>query len=294
MSPGKGNLDKKGIFLLILLCASWGLNQVAIKVAIQSVPPVLQSGIRSMGASLLVLVWMIATQRPVFKKDNTLVWGLLVGVLFSVEFVLIYWGLEFTQACRAVIFLNTAPFVVALGAQVFIPGDTLHKHQVAGLFLAFLGIVAAFNDSLNLPTKQMLIGDIMLLSAAVIWGITTVVVKASPLSAIAPSKTLLYQLGVSALVLPFASWLMGEPGIHGITLTGMSSLVYQTVWVAFVTYIAWFWLIRNYTVSKVAAFTFLTPLFGVMSGAILLNEPLTVSLLFSLVLVGSGIYLVNR
>lgn len=267
---------------------------MAIKVAIQSVPPILQSGIRSIGAVILVLLWMLIRKIPIFEKDKTLFWGVLVGILFSVEFILIYWGLEFTHASRAVIFLNIAPFIVALGAQLFIPGDKLNKFQVLGLFIAFLGIITAFNESLNLPTKQMLIGDIMLVTAAVIWGATTVVIKASVLSSISPSKTLLYQLGVSALVLPLASILMGEPGLEKLTFLGVISLVYQTVWVAFVTYIAWFWLIRNYTVSKMASFTFLTPLFGVVAGAVLLNEPLTISLVFSLVLVGSGIYLVNR
>lgn len=294
MKSRNAALDIKGLAVLIILCASWGLNQVAIKVAIQSVPPILQSGIRSIGAVILVLLWMLIRKIPIFEKDKTLFWGVLVGILFSVEFILIYWGLEFTHASRAVIFLNIAPFIVALGAQLFIPGDKLNKFQVLGLFIAFLGIITAFNESLNLPTKQMLIGDIMLVTAAVIWGATTVVIKASVLSSISPSKTLLYQLGVSALVLPLASILMGEPGLEKLTFLGVISLVYQTVWVAFVTYIAWFWLIRNYTVSKMASFTFLTPLFGVVAGAVLLNEPLTISLVFSLVLVGSGIYLVNR
>lgn len=294
MKTDHGNLDIKGISLLIILCASWGFNQVAIKLAIQSVPPVLQAGIRSIGAFILVAIWMIARKIQFTEKDNTFWWGILVGVLFSIEFILIYWGLDFTPASRAVIFLNTAPFVVALGAQLFIPGETLNKFQVFGLFLAFLGIVAAFNESVNLPTRQMLIGDIMLIMAAVFWGATTVVVKASPLAVISPSKTLLYQLGVSAIILPLASVIMGEPGIETLTPISLFSLAYQIVWVAFITYIAWFWLIRNYTVSKMASFTFLTPLFGVMAGAVFLNESLPWSLLFALIMVGCGIYLVNR
>lgn len=298
MTPNRsnrsGDLDVKGIIALIIICASWGINQAAIKFAIQSVPPVLQSGIRSAGAVILVLLWMRLRKIPIFVKDKTLFWGLLVGVLFSLEFFLIYWGLEFTHASRSVIFLYTSPFVVALGAHFFIEGDTLNKRQVMGLFLAFLGIVVAFNESMNLPTKQMLIGDLMLVGAAFIWGSSTVVVKASVISSIAPSRALLYQLAVSAVLLPAASWFLGEPGLEKLTLAGGLSLVYQTVWVAFVSYIAWFWLIKNYTVSKMASFTFLTPLFGVMAGTVLLNEPLSVSLVFSLVLVSCGIYLVNR
>ena len=294
MKPNNSVLDFKGITLLIILCASWGFNQVAIKVAISSVPPVLQAGIRSIGATILVLIWMNLRRVPVLAKDNTLWWGIAAGLLFSAEFILIYWGLDFTNASRAVIFLNTSPFVVALGAQLFIPGEKLKKIQVLGLCLAFVGIIVAFNESLNLPTRQMLIGDIMLTLAAVFWGATTVVIKASPLALISPSKTLLYQLGVSALVLPVVSVVFGEPGVVNMTPLIMASLFYQIVWIAFITYIAWFWLISNYAVSRLASFTFLTPFFGVIAGALFLHEQITLYLFCALVLVGTGIYLVNR
>ncbi len=288
------HIDLKGVALLTILCASWGVNQVAIKVGIVGVPPVLQAGIRSTGSALLVLLWMVLRGRPVLKRDGTIWWGLLVGILFSIEFILIYWGLEFTNASRSVIFLNTSPFVVALGAQLFVKTENLSRVQILGMIIAFGGIIVAFNESLNLPTREMLVGDCMLLGAAVFWGSVTVVIKASPLTHISPSKTLLYQLGVSAPILFLASVALGEGGIRDLSPVVMASLIYQVVWVAFITYVVWFWLIRKYPVSRIAPFTFLTPLFGVMAGASLLGEPVTFLLICALVLVGIGIYLVNR
>jgi len=288
------DLDLKGILILIILCASWGVNQVAIKSIIQSVPPMLQAGIRSIGASILVLIWMKIRHTPVLAKDNTLWWGIAVGLLFSAEFTFIYWGLNFTTASRATIFLNTSPFIVALGAQLFIPGEKLGKIQISGLCLAFIGIIVAFNESLNLPTREMLIGDIMLMIAAVLWGATTTMIKASPLADISPSKTLLYQLGISAIVLPVVSLAFGESSNTEMSFLVIGSLFYQIFWVAFITYVAWFWLIGNYAVSKLASFTFLTPLFGVIAGAVFLNEQLTLYLICALFLVGTGIYLINR
>ena len=288
------HIDLKGVALLIILCASWGLNQVAIKVGIAGVPPVLQAGIRSAGSAFLVLLWMLLRGRPVLKRDGTIWWGILVGILFSVEFILIYWGLEFTNASRSVIFLNTSPFVVALGAQLFVKTENLTRVQIIGLIIAFGGIVVAFNESLNLPTREMLVGDCMLLGAAVFWGSVTVVIKASPLTHISPSKTLLYQLGISAPILFLASVALGEGGIRDLSPVVLASLIYQIVWVAFITYIVWFWLIRKYPVSRIAPFTFLTPLFGVIAGAFLLGEHITFFLICALVLVGAGIYLVNR
>ena len=287
-------LDFTAMGVLLLLCASWGLQQVAIKVAIQGISPLLQSSIRSMGGTILIWIWMMVRREPMIERDGTLWWGIAAGLLFAGEFVLIYWGLEYTNASRAVIFLYMSPFVVALGAQLFIPDEHLQMIQVIGLCCAFLGIVVAFSESLTYHTQRMLIGDSMLAVAAILWGATTVLIKASPLAKIKPSKTLLYQLSVSAVVLPLGSLAKGEAGIVRLTPLVVGSLVYQTVWVVFITYLAWFWLIRNYPPSRLASFTFLTPLFGVLAGGLLLNEPITRAMLLALVLVGTGIYLVNR
>lgn len=290
----KQKLDTIAITLLFILCVSWGLQQVAIKVAIQSVPPLLQCGIRSGGAFILVLFWMIARKEQILEKDGTLWWGVGAGLLFAGEFLLVYWGLDFTLASRAGIFLYLSPFVVALGAQLFIPDEHLSPIQILGLCCAFLGILVIFRESLSLPSMNMLIGDSMLVGAAIFWGATTVLIKASPLGKIKPSKTLLYQLAVSAMILPVASWLKNEPSIAHLTPLIVSSILYQTVWVAFVSYLTWFWLVRHYPPSRLASFTFLTPLFGVLAGTFFLNDPISPMLIISLVLVGGGIYLVNR
>lgn len=290
----KQTLDTTAIVLLVILCVSWGMQQVAIKVANQGVPPLLQCGIRSAGASLLLFSWMMARKEPILEKDGTLWWGIAAGLLFAGEFLLVFWGLDFTLASRAVIFLYLSPFVVALGAQMFIPGENLSPIQIIGLCCAFIGILIVFRESLSFPSMKMLIGDSMLVGAAIFWGATTVLIKASPLVMIKPSKTLLYQLAVSAAILPVASWLKGEPGIVLLTPLIVSSIIYQTVWVAFVTYLAWFWLVRHYPPSRLASFTFLTPLVGVLAGGFFLNEPISPMLIVSLVLVGAGIYLVNR
>ena len=294
LTKEKQILDLTAITILVVLCVSWGLQQVAIKVANGGVSPLFQSAIRSVGATVLIWIWMAARREQMLERDGTLWWGIAAGLLFSGEFILIYWGLEFTHASRAVIFLYMSPFVVALGAQLFVPGEHLRVIQVLGLCCAFAGIIVAFRESLSYPTYRMLIGDAMLAGAAVFWGATTVLIKASPLARIKPSKTLLYQLAVSAVVLPLGSLAKREPGIFQMTPLIAGSLVYQTIWVAFITYLAWFWLIRHYPPSRLASFTFLTPLFGVIAGGLLLNEPITRGLLMALVLVGMGIYLVNR
>ncbi|MBI9087348.1 MAG: DMT family transporter [Desulfobacterales bacterium] len=292
--PDRHRVDAAAMIILVVLCASWGLQQVTIKVANQGIPPLLQAGLRSIGSAVLIWLWMVVCGKPIFERDGTLWWGLAAGILFAGEFLFVYWGLEFTNASRATVFLNMSPFVVALGAHTFIPGERLRLVQIAGLCCAFTGILAAFGESLGLPSRRMLIGDTMLVVAAVFWGATTVLIKAGPLARIHPGKTLLYQVAVSAVVLPLGSLAKGEGGITGMTPLIAGCLAYQTVWVAFVTYTVWFWLIGRYPPSRLAAFTFLTPLFGVLAGGLLLGEAITPLLILALALVGTGIYLVNR
>jgi drug/metabolite transporter (DMT)-like permease len=239
-------------------------------------------------------LWAIFRGESLIERDGTLWWGIVAGLLFTFEFLLIYWGLAYTHASRAIIFLYLAPFVVAIGTQIFVPGEKLGTTQFAGLGVAFIGIVIAFGESFTFPSRQMLIGDSMLICAAIFWGATTVVVKAGPLMNISASKTLLYQLAVSAAVLPIGSWVLNEPGIVRISSLAIASLLYQAVWIASITYLAWFWLIRHYPAPKLASFTFVAPLFGVLAGWLILDEPLTVALLVAMVMVAAGVYLVNR
>ena len=294
MTTHPEKIDIKAIALLAILCASWGLQQISIKIAVHSIPPALQGGIRSIGAAILLYLWMIVRREKMVLNDGTFWWGLAVGLFFSLEFLLIYWGLEYTSASRSVIFLYTMPFFTALGAHWFVRGEVMGKAQVVGLCCAFLGIVTAFSESLDNPGSGMIVGDAMLLLAAVFWAAATVMVKGSPLSRLRASSVLLYQLVVSAVLLPLGAVLLGQTAITQATSLVLGCIAYQIVWVAFITYLAWFWLIRHYPASKLSAFLFLTPLFGVLEGVVLLDEHITYRLLAALAMVCVGIYIVNR
>lgn len=275
------------------MCGSWGLNQVAVKVALWGIPPALQMGGRSLLAAVIVLLWCLVRGKPVFFSDGSFKPGLAVGLLFGAEFALIFWGLSLTTASRGVIFLYLAPFVVAIGGH-FLLGEALTGRRLLGLVCAFAGLILAFSDELSLPSREALLGDALCLGAAVFWGLTTILVKGSVLSRISPEKTLLYQLAVSALLGFVLSLVVGETLDPKAALAVMPAFLYQAIWVAAVTYIAWFAMIRDYPAALLSSFTFLTPIFGVAFGAALLGEPLSPYLIAALALVAAGIYLVNR
>jgi drug/metabolite transporter (DMT)-like permease len=293
-APSARPLDAAGTSIILALCLCWGFNQVAVKLAIADIPPVTQGAIRSLGASLMVLPWAWLRRVPLTLRDGTLAPGIAAGVLFAVEFVLLYQGLALTTASRAVLFLYTAPLFVVLGARWFLPADRFGPLQWAGLLLSFAGIVIAFGLPTPALDARQWLGDLMILLAAAGWGATTLVIKASALDRAAYEKTLLYQLVISAALMAIAALALGERITRVPSATALGALAYQTVLVSGISYLAWFALIQRYSASRLAAFTFLTPLFGVAAGHFMLNEPLTPAFMAAVLMVLGGLVLVNR
>jgi drug/metabolite transporter (DMT)-like permease len=294
LRPAADRLDARAVLILVGCCACWGINQSAIKIANAGISPVMQAGLRSLLAGVLVWIWAEARGVRLFDRDRTLWWGLICGLMFGLEFLILYLGIANTTASRAVVLLYLAPFVVAFGAHYLIPGDRLTTIKIVGLTAALLGLMLAVGESFAAPGRPTLMGDLLCLAAAVLWGATTVVIRATPLRSAAPEKTLLYQLAVSGLALPPASYALGEPGIMDLSTPVLIAFAYTFVIVAFITYVAWFWLVRHYPPTKVSAFTFLSPVFGVLAGNLMLGEPFTPSLAGALALIAAGIFLVNR
>lgn len=292
----KTSLDAAAVLTVLGCCAVWGLSQVAAKVTLTEVPPLLQAGVRSLGAALLLLLWSRLRGLPLFGADGTAGAGVLAGVLFAVEFGCLFIGLQYTSASRMVVFLYTAPFVVALGMPLISKSETLSLVQGSGLALAFGGVVWAFAEGFAgsaAPPLQWL-GDALGIIAALLWGLTTLLTRATRLATALPEKTLLYQLVLSGVALLLASALSTEVWPHRLSGAVAGTLLFQVAVVTFASYLAWFWLVRHYPATRVAAFTLLTPVFGLLAGVLLLDEALTLRLLVALAAVCVGIAGVNH
>jgi drug/metabolite transporter (DMT)-like permease len=293
-SPSSRPLDALAIAVTIGLCISWGFNNVAIKVAIHDIPPLIQSSTRSLLAAILVGAWCRFRGIALFERDGTLVAGIFAGVLFAFEFLLIYRGLVWTTVTRGTLFLYLAPFFVVVGSRWLIPGDRFHLWQWIGLSLSFAGIVIAFGVPGPISNPHQMLGDLMLVGAALAWAATTLLVKASALARVSPEKNLLYQLVVSVPLLGLGALLFGEHMDAMPSALALAAFTYGTVWVVSVTFVAWFALIVRYSAARLSVFTFLAPLCGVTAGHFVLNEPLTAPFVLAVILVAAGLVLVNR
>jgi drug/metabolite transporter (DMT)-like permease len=287
-------LDAVAAAIVVVLCLSWGFNQVAVKLAIHDIPPLLQGAIRSAVATLLVAGWCKLRGIPMLARDGTLWPGLAAGFVFGLEFICIYQGLAYTTATRAVLFIYLAPFFVVLGARIFLPADRFRLSQWIGLALSFAGMLVAFGVPTPALDPRQTVGDILMVGGAMFWAVTTLTAKASRLNTISPEKVMLYQLVVSAPMLAIAAYVTGEQITHWPDALALGSLAYQTVWVVSVTFVIWFWVIKNYSANRVSAFSFLTPLFGVAAGHLVLGEPMTLAFAAAVALVATGLVLVNR
>lgn len=296
---GRKALDGLAVSLMLGLCAIWGLQQVAIKVAAPALNPVLQIGLRSAVATVLLLVFMWARGERLWQRDATLVPGIMAGLAFAAEFLFVAWGLLYTTASHMVVFLYTTPVFTALGLHWFIPGERLNRIQWCGVLIAFAGLACAFSGSLFVAKEEVdasavLLGDLLGILAGMFWAATTIIIRATVLSETAPTKTMLYQLFIAALVLVPLGYFVFQADAISMTPIAWVSLAYQSLLVGFVSLLVWFWLLRHYLASRLSVFSFMAPLFGVTFGVLLLDDYLDPGFVAGAVLVATGITLVNR
>jgi drug/metabolite transporter (DMT)-like permease len=289
----KDHLNTRAVFVIIVLTLIWGLNYSAIKYSNEGISPVFASTLRSIIASICGIIYCLRKGQRLFHTDILLFHGFMVGLFFALEFVCIYIGLLYTDAARSVVFVYLSPFVVAAGAHFLLKGDRLTLSKVFGLIFAFSGIVIVFQGKPQIAKPTMLIGDTLQIGAAFFWGATTLYIKKFMAERIHPINTFLYQLVFSVPILFIVSLILEPQWVSKINVPIALSLVYQSVIVAFASYFIWFKLIHEYSVSRLSAFTFFTPIFGVLFGIVFVNEELTTSLMVGLPLVCLGIFLVN-
>jgi drug/metabolite transporter (DMT)-like permease len=295
MSTTRQGVDARALQWMLLLCVIWGLQQVAIKLAAPDMAPLVQVGLRSGIAAVLLAMFMLWRRQPLGLGDGTLRAGLLVGTLFALEFFFVAEGLRHSSAAHIVVLLYTAPIFAALGLHLRLPSERLRPLQWLGIVLAFTGIVLAFAGGLLGPqiSSAVLLGDLFGLLAGMSWGALTVSVRCSRLSEAPAAKTLLYQLVCGCVWLLLAAWLGGQTAEVRFTPLVWGNLLFQSVVVAFASYLVWFWLLRRYLASGLGVFSFMTPLFGVIFGVLLLDERIDAFFIGGGLLVLLGISMVS-
>jgi drug/metabolite transporter (DMT)-like permease len=291
-------IDPRAAALMVVLCVVWGLQQTVLKLAAGDITPVMQLALRSGIAALLVGALMLWRSERIVLSDGLWRPGLLAGCLFALEFLFVAEGIRYTTASHAVVFLYTAPIFAALGLHFKLPSERLDGLQWSGIGLAFVGVALAFfaRSAATAPTiglANMLLGDALALAGGISWAATTVVIRCSSLSRASAAQTLLYQLVSAFGLLLAAAFAMGQTHFVA-TPRAVAAIAFQSVIVAFASFLVWFWLLRHYLAARLGVFSFMTPLFGVGFGMWLLGETLESNFLAGASLVLAGVTLVSN
>lgn len=295
MIAERKNADAFAIQVMTGLCVIWGIQQVMVKLAAPDIAPIMQAFGRSVIAAVLVGLMMCWRGGWEGLRQGTLAGGALAGVLFSAEFFFIAQGLVYTSASHMAVFIYTAPIFSALCLHFLLPSERLRPLQWLGIAVCFGGIALCFGGNFDLAGMdgRMLLGDAFGVLAGLSWGLTTVAVRTTRLSEAPPSLTLFYQLFAAALLLPLIALALGETHNVSLTVIGVGSVLFQGILVSFFSYFTWFWLLRRYLASNLAVFSFMTPMFGIAFGVLILGEPLSLNFVGGAVLVLAGITLVS-
>ncbi|RZI44619.1 DMT family transporter [Herbaspirillum sp. HC18] len=289
-------LDTLAVATMLVLCVLWGLQQVAVKLAAPNMSPVLQIGLRSAVAALMVVALVLLRGERLSLRGGTFLPGIGAGALFALEFLSVAIGLQYTTASHMSVFLYTAPIFTVLGLHWFIPGERLGAMQWVGALAAFAGIAVAFSNGFGDQSRDlgtMLLGDALGVLGGVFWAATTVLIRRTALSEAPPATTLFYQLGTCGVILVAIGLALGQASSITMTPVVWGSLFFQAVIVAFASYLVWFWMLRHYLASRLSVFSFLTPMFGVGFGVLLLHDPLDPRFIAGTVLVMLGVVMVN-
>ena len=284
-------MDAFGAAALIAFALHLAFNQVVIKVTNGGFGPIYAAGLRSAGAVVVLLIWMKLRGIPLTVPRAAIPAGILSGVLFGFEFMVLFSALDFTTVSRASVIFYSMPVWLAIASHFLMPNDRLSGLKSVGLAMAMLGVIIALLDRSD--ASASLAGDIMALGAALGWAGIALLVKVTPLKSVPPAQQLMFQVVVSAPILLIAAAISGD-WLRDPQLIHYAALLFQIVAVASLGFLVWFWLLTIYPASSVASFSFLSPVFAVILGWLLLGEEVGPQAWVALGLVSAGIYLINR
>lgn len=290
----KEHMDAFGASALIAFALLLAFNQVVIKVVNEGLQPAFFAGIRSLGGALCVWVWIKFRGRRLDFQPGTIVPGIILGFIFAVEFLALFYALDYTTVTRTSVIFYSMPVWLALFAHFLIPGDRIHPAKAVGLLFAFGGVAWAIVDrGAGTSGTASWAGDIAALIGALGWAGIALMARLSPLARVRPEMQNFWQLAVSAPILVLVAPLLG-PLIREFEPIHIWGLAFQIVIMVSAGFLFWLWLLTIYPASSVASFSFLSPIFGVLLGWWMLGEEVGISILMSGLLVAAGIFLINR
>ena len=287
------SIDGLAATFLIIFAVLLGLNQVLVKLVNAGMHPVFQVALRSTLAIIPILLFCYFTKKKIILNDGSLIPGLISGVLFAIEFILLFTALDYSTVTRVSLIFYTMPVWLTLSAHFLIDNDKLSRKKIIGLILAIFGLILAIYEPSEKYTSKQFLGDLYTLFASFCWATIAIMLKISRLKKSIPETQLLYQLIVSGIILLPISFLFNDY-IRDINLNLILIFVFQVIVIMCLGFIGWLWVMSKYSASGTNSFMFLTPIFGVLFGWLIMDDNINLQIYLSLFLTCLGIYVINQ
>jgi drug/metabolite transporter (DMT)-like permease len=287
-SPG---LPLGASFYTVFLCILFGANAVAVKISLTGLGVFTTIGLRFGIAVVVLLLWASCTGKPLAINRRQALRLAPLGLIFFAQLALFYFGQGMTTASHGTLIANVLPFVVMVLAHFYIPGDTITLQKVVGLVLGFVGVAVLFFDTAAL-SGEALRGDVLILIAVLVWACNVVYVKRI-IAGFHPLQITLYPMIMTVPAYLLCGYLFDGEMIRSIDGAVVKALLYQALVTASFGFVAWNTLMSRYGATVLHSFVFIMPISGVFLGVVMLGEPVTANLVTSILLVTTGLIVVN-
>ena len=286
-------IDGLAASFLVIFSILLGLNQVLVKLVNIGMHPIFQVAMRSVLAIIPILIYCYLTKKKINFFDGSFLSGVITGVLFGVEFVFLFTALDYSTVTRVSLIFYTMPVWLTLAAHFLIKNDTLNLNKILGLIIAMTGLVFAVYQPISGYSMKQFYGDFYSLLASFCWAAIAIMLKSSRLSRSSPETQLLYQLIVSGFILLPIAFLFDD-FVRELNSQLVLIFSFQVIVIMCLGFIGWLWVMSKYSASSTSSFSFLTPIFGVLFGWLIMDDVINEQIYISLFLTCLGIYLINR
>ena len=278
---------------LIIFSILLGLNQVMVKLVNEGMHPVFQVALRSTFAIFPILIYCYILKKKIIINNGSLIPGIIAGILFAIEFIFLFTALDYSTVTRVSLIFYTMPVWLTLAAHFLIENDKLNLNKILGLIIALVGLfLAVYEPTTGYDTSQFY-GDAYSFLASLCWATIAIMLKTTRLSNATPETQLLYQLVVSGIILLPLSMQLNDY-IRNIDLDLILIFSFQVIVIMCMGFIGWLWIMSRYSASSTSSFAFLTPIFGVLFGWLIMDDPINEQIYLSLFFTCLGIYLINK
>ncbi len=278
---------------LIIFSILLGLNQVMVKLVNEGMHPIFQVALRSTFAIFPILIYCYILKKKIIINNGSLIPGLIAGILFAIEFIFLFTALDYSTVTRVSLIFYTMPVWLTLAAHFLIEDDKLNLNKLLGLIVALVGLfLAVYEPTTGYDTSQFY-GDAYALLASICWATIAIMLKTTRLSKATPETQLLYQLVVSGIILLPLSMQLNDY-VRNIDLDLILIFSFQVIVIMCMGFIGWLWIMSKYSASSTSSFAFLTPIFGVLFGWLIMDDPINEQIYLSLFFTCLGIYLINK